>query len=802
MRINRSIVFFLSLFGASLNIEAQDIPSLPDDPAIVRGVLPSGVEYFLAREERRNGFADISLVQKGRTDLETARSDSREISAYMSGKGVGYRDGDPLSMEGGSMILSFNSVPVFDQITADSTFVLLTDVMRSYSGPQALMVSGDIDTKELAEQLYMYSLMVPRVGESYERMEYVWEERENPEITVSANGKRDMVSIRLEYRSSRPQEQLMNTVQPLVSYKFAKKAGLILAQRVKDAFYSEKIALDGLETNYRDAASGDGDEIFSIGFNTSMSDFSRAFDIFSSIVAGLDIYGATETEYEYAAVRRMPERSKIERLVSAYIFGSSLASDGEINGFLGRKTLSVQDELALFNGYLSAVLDPERNMTLKVSAPHMLDTVLLKDKFHSAWGTPDTTVYSRHYNITALKPKKDPRKVKKWEVLKDPVTSGEIWTFSNGMKVIYKQLKGSGRFDYALLLRGGLHGMKGTDAQKAYASDVARLFNVGGIDPYSLEQMLNTEDIGADIAIGPSDMRIYGDAPSGSLEGVLDLLISYSFRRSLNAEAFEYFCRCEALRKEKENLAFEAPRYVETLTYDFPSTVDRYISSQVAKVGDGALILIGDLDPLTLDAILARKLGAFSSNRQNSSRPVKEVRQSTGWLTQTESRGSGEGSTNMTVSAAYRISLESYIAYRLAEIALEKHLVSSIAEYGIESNVVSEFSITPSEEIRFTIRLKSSDSPMLPVLRRFVFGLEDLSISPKMLDWCKRALKEKMKSSLATSDGLMFYSLVRNSEGKDLVSGFDSALGSVAASDVERVLDLLSEGDKIEVIYK
>lgn len=111
MRINRSIVFFLSLFGASLNIEAQDIPSLPDDPAIVRGVLPSGVEYFLAREEHRNGFADISLVQKGRTDLETARSDSREISAYMSGKGVGYRDGDPLSMEGGSMILSFNSVP-------------------------------------------------------------------------------------------------------------------------------------------------------------------------------------------------------------------------------------------------------------------------------------------------------------------------------------------------------------------------------------------------------------------------------------------------------------------------------------------------------------------------------------------------------------------------------------------------------------------------------------------------------------------------------------------------------------------
>lgn len=781
MRYKTKLSAIFSFFILTSNVFAQEIPALPEDPSLVRGTLPSGIEYYLLEDAGLKGFADIALVQKGRQDMRSARSDMKEISGFMSRKGVGYGDKGYLYKKGNAALFSFNSVPVFDKVTADSTFVLLTGIMRSYSGPQALMVSGDIDTKELSEQLYMYSLMVPRVKDIIQTEEYSWEESDKAVVTVLQDCS-DKVNVSLNYRSPRPKKELMNTVQPLVSYKYARKTGIILSNRIRDAFEAEHIAQDELQARYRDASSTDGDESFTISFNTSEEDFDRAFDLFAATIAGLDIQGATAPEFESAVVARMPRRRGIERLVSAYLYGSSLASEDEINDFLGRRTMTAFEELPLFNGYLSAVLDPCRNMELEVCSACKLDASALADRFSSAWGHPDfSSAKSSLNDASVLKPVKEPWKVKKKSVLKDPVTSGEIWTFSNGVKVIYKQVPGSGRFDYTLLLRGGFNAPE--------AGDATRLFNVAGLDPYSLRDLLRYEDITSDISIGASDMRIYGDASSGSLGIVLDLLTAYCYRRSISPQAREKSDRCEE--------------------------INRYITSQFAKIGDGALILIGDLDPVTAEDILVRKLGIFTTNKQISNRPVKSQRPSPRWLTRTENHRGRASGVRMTVSAPCPFSLDNYIAFQLAGIALQGHLASSLVEYGITSTVSADFSITPSEMISVRISMKPCDPDGLPdgvqplasekilsLLRRIVFGLDDVEITPEMLEWCKASLIERRKGYLSTSEGLMRYAIFRNSAGKDLVSGYDKALGSITADDVERMFRMFSDGDKEEIIIK
>ena len=43
----------------------QEIPSLPDDPAISRGELPDGISYYIAVNTSQKGMADYVLVRKG-----------------------------------------------------------------------------------------------------------------------------------------------------------------------------------------------------------------------------------------------------------------------------------------------------------------------------------------------------------------------------------------------------------------------------------------------------------------------------------------------------------------------------------------------------------------------------------------------------------------------------------------------------------------------------------------------------------------------------------------------------------------
>ncbi len=782
MRYITKLSAFFSFLILTSNVLAQEIPALPDDPSLVRGTLPSGIEYYLLKDAESKGFADIVLIQKGRSDIRSARSDMKEISYFMSRKGVGYGDNGFLSEKGNAAVFSFDAVPVFDKVTADSTFVLLTAIMRSYAGPQALMVSGDIDTKGLSEQLYMYSLMVPRVGDGIQAPEeYLWKGSDKAVVRVLP-GCPEKVSVSLSYRSPRPQAELMNTVQPLVSFKYARKTGIIISNRLRYAFSAGHVAFDGLQTGYRDASSTDGDEMFTISFSTAAEDFDRAFDIFATTIAGLDIQGATIPEFESAAVTRMPHKRKIDRLVSACLYGSSLASEDEANGFLDRKTISAFEELPLFNEYLSAILDPCSNMELEVRSAREQDASVLAARFSRAWDNPDfSSAKSRSYDVSALKPVKEPWKVKRKSTLKDPVTSGEIWTFSNGMKVIYKRIPGDGRFDYTLLLRGGFNDPE--------ASEAASLFNVAGLDPYSLKDILLYEDITSEISIGTSDMRIYGDAPSGSLGVVLDFLSAYCYRRSISPRAREKSGRCEE--------------------------IDRYIDSQFAKIGDGALILIGDLDPVTAEGLLIRKLGAFSSNKQISNRPVNNRRPSPRWLTRTEDHHGRDCGVRMTIDADCPFSLDNYIAFQLAGIALHRHFASSLVEYGLTSTVSADFGITPSEIISVRINMAPCDpdglpegvqplapEKMLSLLRRIVFGLGDVRITPEMLDWCKTFLAERRKGYLSTPEGLMRYAVFRNSAGKDLVSGYDEVLRAITADDVERMFGMFSDGDKEEVIIK
>lgn len=828
----RNITLSLCLFF-SVTAGAQEIPALPVDPDMVKGVLPSGVEYYLMKDGSVKGFADIALVQKGRNDAASARSSLTDISGFMSSKGVGYGPGGFLSMVSNSAVYRFDDVPVFDRVTSDSTFVLLTAVMNDYSGPQALMVSGDIDTKKLPEQLYMYSLMVPKVNGSTPENEYVWEDRMEPEIKTLPGYSQDYTTISLEYRSSRPQKELMNTAQPFVSRKFADKAYSVISRRVRDAFYIEQIPVTGMRFEYRDASCTDGDETFTFSLDTRLSELDRAVALIAGTLSALDREGASVEEYRYASDDFVQTKSGVDKMIASYLYGSSIASDSQLREFFERRTLSVEDELNLFNGFLTAMLDPEKNLRITVATPDDKQGDALLRTFRNVWALADSSSCSfRFGDLSLFKPRKEPRRVKKTGALKDPVTGGEIWNFSNGLKVIYKQIPDNGRFEYTLLLCGGVTNIKGADGGEAsYAGDVAGLFDIAGLNQFEFNDLLSASDISFKTEISLSDMRITGSAPKERLEDVLNILMSYEGGREFNRDVYEYYRQCELLKSESVDYSVEGLRarmedMMEAgfpysgyraggaLRDDFPSRVDKYISSQFAKSGDGVLILIGDLDPIAVENVLTRRLGAFPANRQYSFRPKLSDVKETAWLTHTDA-GHNREEVDLLVSSPLPFSLDDYIAFQLACIVLERHLASSLGDKGMYCEMSSDYRIMPLERADVLMRFNVCDEngipictdpvgkgKILPVVRELVFGLAGIEVSGELLEWSKSYLRNRRASHVSTPSGLMRYSVFRNSEGKDLVTGYDEALKKMSAPDVEKVLRSFATGAKVEYVVK
>lgn len=821
----------LSLMG--MVSYSQELPSLPMDPAIVSGTLPSGVEYYLLKDASVKGFADIALVQKGRDDIDGARQALKEISDFMTTKGVGYGPEGFISWSPEGAVFRFRKVPVFDKVTSDSTFVLLTDVMRSYPASQALMVSGDIDTKKLSEQLYMYSLMVPKRSDAAPEDPYEWNEREGVCVAVSSNGLDETARIGVEYKFARPQEGLMATVQPLVTRKFALKAFSILSRRLRDVFYREDIPMDGFSCRYKDASLSGEDESFSFSFNTGANFMEQAVSLVAGTLSSLDRYGASEYEYESAPIRRIASKGNVDKMISSYLYGSNMASDEEINGFFERRTLSVGQEIDLFNGFLDAMLDSEKNLTLSVSAPEIPDRDNCLKLFREAWMESDSSfVLNGFGDLSAFKPVKEPRKVKKTAVLKDPVTGGEIWTFSNGFKVIYRQIPDNGRFEYSLLLCGGISEIKGLkEGESAFVSDVSNLFSVAGMSPYQFRDVLRSSDIDMKIEVGLSDLRLVGSAPEKNLEDVLNILSSYGYRRTFNSVRLDYYRSCVGLAVEDtgtgdvgtmefmEDLGAGDYRYMSTKIPDnlddgLPSRVDRYVSAQFAKTGDGVLILIGDLDPLVVENVLSKKLGSFTVGRQYSHRPKVQGRAGAKWLTYSGFGRDGE-CIDVLLGVDKPFSLRNYIVFQLACIALERHLSTSLADKGIYADVSADYGIMPDERLNVLIRFRSCtpdglpsgtsptpDNRMLSSVRKEIFGLSEIFVGEETFRWCKDNLKNRRSRYLSEADGLMRYALFRNSEGKDLISGYDEELSAVTSSEVEALLHSLQNGYMVEFVER
>lgn len=834
-------VLFSVLLGFSIMMPAQDLPVLQKDGSVTTGGLANGISYYLVTNPNMKGVADFALVRKGCSDTLAAREELSSLPhfnktipyKFLSRKGIGCRPEGYVSYRDGSTIFRFDDVPVFDKAASDTTLLMLFDLIAAKPYQHAIVIAGDINPSAIIERMNVFSLMVPSRNPSYKREKYEWKPSAAPEYSFVPSEKS---SVTVEFRSPRTPDDQMNTIQPFISELFSNTLRVIVSNRLTESLLGSDIPVESKDVRYYGSASRAGDELFTVALTTSSGRLIPASMTVATVMSEICSKGIGVEEYQVARnsvlngfLKAQTNDALVQRCVSSYLYGADLASPATKATFFSSRNMSPQAENELFNSYASAVLS-------YMESPKVTWTGNAED--YDEWLWPvlfgsvtnnvsrlDNPIYSwktSSKDTSAFWNERSKIKIK--SIAPEPVSGGEMWTFSNGMKVIYKKMLTRGRFNYSFMIKGGFSTVRGLPrGEGAFFSDMFGLCNIAGMPGRDFDKILKANGVEMDCTVSTSDLRLYGSAPSNRLTLTLKALLSAANQRRPSVSAFGPWRAME--------LASLKPAYLDSLMYqdyDYstvktPSglttrTMDdasEFFDAQFVRANDGVLVLIGDLAAESVQKILCQYLGGFRVSKSMSARQFNPYKLRTG--STTYSRVGSPVSISMALACAEPFTTENYMAFKVAGLALQRRLTGVMAEHGFSVRMADRFSVWPQEalELIFTCSPvpesglpygvdSGTDQPMksLVAARKAIEDVLSKPVNTAELASCKSLLTNSYSTYLADPKNYVDAILMRYSGGKDVLTGYNNRIGSVSADKVKEIFGALSGGMRIEYVVK
>ena len=629
------IKYFLCsvVLGFSISMPAQNLPALQKDASITKGELANGISYYLVTNSTMKGVADFALVRKGMTDTLAARSELSSLPhfnktipyEFLSRKGIGCRPEGYVSYADDATLYRFDNVPMFDVAAADTTLLMLFDIIATQPRPHAVIVSGDIKPAEVIEKMKVFSLMVPSRTTTYEAPGYSWVPSDGIKWSFTPSAKS---SVEVDFRSPRTPAGQMNTIQPFISAMFSSELADVVKSRLTESLISRRIPVTDMSVNYTGSSDSAGDEHFVIRLEMPEEQLIPATMALSSTIAEIGSKGIGKDEYHTVRGAALQAFSKagsngdmVRMCISNYLFGSDLATLPSKAKYFSSRNMTIEAEAGLFNNYASALLGDTDNASVSWTGNEDdYDEWIYEMMFKATWnGVAMLEKPTYKWRVTARDTSdfgSDWGKTKLKNVSTEPVSGGEMWTFANGMRVIYKKMASGGRFSYSMMIKGGFSSSKNnlSRGEGAFFSDMMGLHGIAGLAPGDFERVLNANGVEMKTRVSASDLRVYGSAPSPLYSLVFKSLISVANDRKADRQGFDAWRNLHlSLLKPAvmDSLMYPDNKFTEIKTPSglVPSTLtdaEAFFSKEFIRCGDGVIVLVGDLPTEDLQKYLAK----------------------------------------------------------------------------------------------------------------------------------------------------------------------------------------------------
>ena len=826
-------LFSLVLVVSSISVPAADLPTLPVDSRIIKGTLGCGATYYMVTNTSVKGYADIAVIRRDEAPSPEARRSLR--SDFFSRMGISPGPDGYLTDYDGSSVFRYRHIAFHNADVLDSTLLYTFSQMSRSKSEQAVIVCGDIDPVELKKKMDIFSMLVPRilVKESH-TPDYVWEPSPIPYVNVrTVPGKKD-VEISVTYSSARIPHDLMNTPQTLATRILAREFQSILGHRLELNFRDVGIPHGEIVFSALTSSETSGDERYSVSVNTAPEYAETAMRTISSTIGELDSFGATVEEfadskriltpaYLRKAAQLPSSEEDTDRCIAHFLYGAPLSPFAEEARLFARKNVPDSIQTRHFNLFSAALAEQLSNLSLQyVTASDSLDRdeALFYYNLAYLYGSiaPSGKEYSWH-SADSLGLERDLPRVRIKTEKTEPITGGKLWTFSNGIRVAYKQIPGSGMFSYALVLNGGLSTI--TDikpGEGGYIADMLSLYDAGGLSAPAFRDLMESAGLSMRADVGVFSMSLSGDAPSSQLLFLLKTLRAIACDRTFNRAEVERYLRNGVLKPQNREdelfqmlnpgFAASASKVPSALNAETARKADEYFTRRFARMNDGIFILAGDLDEGVVKKMLTRMIGGFDTDRGTLPRPTVHLSPIVGART---IEGSGAPGIYVMMDAPYAVTSQSFYTADIASEALRQALLVHLAPYGYTVEVSPTLIVQPQERFRMFISCQPADKAGLPddcvqeseraltAVRAAIKSISSKAVPAADLKAWKATVLQDVKSEMGSPAGAVVAMKNRYAFGKD-ISRYEESINAVTPEVLRSFLNALASGGRIEYI--
>lgn len=850
------ISLFCLLALLPISVPAADLPTLPAAKNIKSGSLPNGIHYYIVRNPSYKGLADIALVQKTGTDSESealkgksvvhvrgALTDLAHFSgkspfSYLKGKSILPNDWGYAKVGRNSTVYRFeNLVQARRSDIVDSTLLLVFDIasrmerkMQDAYSPdqQAVIVSGDVDIESIRGKMDILSMFIAKRESSAKEKAYGFVPSDKGLVSqVHSQGKSSVSAI---YRSPRTDAEEMSSILPLVSSRYASILEILLRKRLSLALGKAGIPYSSIDFSYTGSAQTDGDEIFRFSVNTGDEWLDAVGKILSETLSNLDSQGISAAEFTAVENELMlsyiedyggaiiENAHYIDRCISAFLYGSSLASDEDNLKFFTERNMDGESSARLFNNFLSALLDKENNLELVYGSPSEdLDCKALKRSWDSSWDSNAQETYHRSIaDSSALRA--NPTKIKMRQISSEPLFGGEMWTFANGIRVIYKRVGENGFFNYSWLVKVGFSYMQNLKAgESAYLGELLSSYKIAGLSGYEFNDMLNSNGVTLKTEVSLSEVNISGMAKASKAQLLMKALLSIAGNRSKDPVAYDYFRKCQSLKVRAENsVTARLDSIMNTnlsqhkreipLADDFQNRADKFYDGIFSRMSDGVLIIVGDIEAEALKKVLLQYMGSFKTEKAYAYRLWD--RQGTLLSRKTVYRRGESPRVGMELSSPINFTAENFMAANIAALTVQNAVAASMASVGWTFKGNSDVRMFPEESLVLDMEMSKACLDGLPasmlredssevVLDLALNTLDKVSrtgLTENELKVGKAMLQNYFASWMNDPKSIIRMLVLRYSYGKDLVTGYPAKIAAVSEKTVNPILESLARG--------
>ena len=748
---------------------AQNLPLMPEDPAVRHAVLPDGLSCYVAENPYVKGFADYALVCK----------------------------------ESGRTLISLRDVPAANESVTDSILIRLMTEVESIATPSgfAVIACGDLKADEMMKKLRYMSYMIPAsdpvpgtVLSSQKQSEVVFE--------VQTDDAVGLATVVAHWRAPRTPVSLMNTVQTAVYEKTVNEMGTIVCSRVRKALREGRIPVADVVFRHVGSLEMVSDETFRFEVTVRDTSVTEAEAALRSALASVDAYGASANELIMAedvyfsgldSRRYGYDRTNaayVQMCTRAFLMNTPLAASAQRLDFLRSKSISAQSREQIFSGIASALID----------MPSDVGSDALKPYFNAS----DTLAFPSAGSVVKLRSSK-----------KEPLSGGVVWTFSNGFRVIYKKMSTGGKIHYTLAMNGGYGDVSDlANGEGAFMSDYLDLCNISGMSARDFKRTLLLSGITMNQKVNLSNIMISGEVRDGNAPLLMKALLAVANERSQNAQDVAYYAESEELRLQYTPAdlrtvidSLMCPDYKYSpykseggISEGFAAKAEGLFARMSSKMNDGVLVLVGDMDESDLRKAILPYVGGFRTTEGFSRRTVVQYQPVSGSMTYNV-----DGPYDMmmvALSARLPMTAENYMAAEAAAMVM-KHIVSdALAPYGVDVQLRHARMIYPEDRLSVMLMIRGEDmsQDMLSELRRAVAGASERAVETDYIAACKAYMKHKYAVQMKEPAYWLQAMAMRYLDGKDYTTGYAAKIDAVTENDVRKILDLLEMGSKIEYI--